>query len=356
MKKIIILAGAAVVAGGITYLSLQPQSENKTAQSDSRLNSGRMASEVGQKSATERAALPEALKKRKVMTPDVLVEQLSTKMREQFADSINSIVVQVSLKDLRVGLEAEFPGQGYKMFEEIVRRAFPELADQILLAISKMDTYDEWLVDSYLDLNDMNAVAKDNTVWNKRFDLFGEEDARLIWNEEVAQDQQRERNVKTVMTELNTAYDMPLEDRVYTMQVAMQDNYGDTPEGLVMGTGSVTTQMVFRLDSVQKELAAMEVDERQETINQMRLQLGFPEDRIGVLAKQDAQNNEMWDKGYAYMEEREALVSTYQGEDLETELDLLRLKHFDDRHAYSIKQEENLGMMRYQRERIYGLN
>ncbi|WP_197466489.1 hypothetical protein, partial [Oleiphilus sp. HI0080] len=172
----------------------------------------------------------------------------------------------------------------------------------------------------------------------------------------IAQDQQRERNVKTVMTELNTAYDMPLEDRVYTMQVAMQDNYGDTPEGLLMGTASVTTQMVFRLDSVQKELAAMEADERQETINQMRLQLGFPEDRIGVLAEQDKKNDEMWDKGNAYMEEREALVATYQGEDLETELDLLRLKHFDDRSAYSLKQEEALGMMRYERQRIYGLN
>ncbi len=356
MKKIIILAGAAVVAGGITYLSLQPQSENKTAEPDLLLNDDRLASEVDQKAAKQRAALPKALQNIEAVDPDDLISELSMKMREQFAGSINSIVVQVSLKEMRVGLEAEFPGQGYKMFEEIVRRAFPEQADQILLAISKMDTYDEWLVDSYLDLNDMNAVAKDNTVWNKRFDLFGEEDARLIWNEEVAQDQQRERNVKTVMTELNTAYEMPLEDRVYTMQVAMQDNYGDTPEGLVMGTGSVTTQLVFRLDSVQKELAAMEVDSRQEAINQMRLQLGFPEDRIGVLEKQDAQNNEMWDKGYAYMEEREALVSTYQGEDLETELDLLRLKHFDDRHAYSIKQEENLGMMRYQRERIYGLN
>ncbi|KZZ44200.1 hypothetical protein A3758_19060 [Oleiphilus sp. HI0118] len=100
----------------------------------------------------------------------------------------------------------------------------------------------------------------------------------------------------------------------------------------------------------------MEADERQETINQMRLQLGFPEDRIGVLAEQDKKNDEMWDKGNAYMEEREALVATYQGEDLETELDLLRLKHFDDRSAYSLKQEEALGMMRYERQRIYGLN
>ncbi|WP_197474942.1 hypothetical protein, partial [Oleiphilus sp. HI0079] len=91
-----------------------------------------------QKAAIKQAAIPEVLKKKGNMAPDALVEQLSRKMRAQFADSINSIVVQVSLKDMRVGLESEFPGQGSQMFEEILRRAFPELADQILLAIANM--------------------------------------------------------------------------------------------------------------------------------------------------------------------------------------------------------------------------
>ena len=100
----------------------------------------------------------------------------------------------------------------------------------------------------------------------------------------------------------------------------------------------------------------MEPEARQETINKMRLQLGFPEDRIGALAEQDKVSNEMWETGYAYMAERHQLIASYKGEDLETELDLLRLKHFDDRHAYSIKQEEALGMMRYERPRVYGLN
>lgn len=185
MKKIIIFASAVFVAGGITYLSFQSQSENEIAR-DGSFGSGNMAPEIEQKAAIKQAAIPEVLKKKGNMAPDALVEQLSRKMRAQFADSINSIVVQVSLKDMRVGLESEFPGQGSQMFEEILRRAFPELADQILLAIANMDAYDEWLVDSYLDLNDVNAVAKDNTVWNKRIELFGEEDARLIWNEEIA--------------------------------------------------------------------------------------------------------------------------------------------------------------------------
>lgn len=356
MKTKIIVASAALVFGSVAYFGLQGQFDDSAELSVSAVNDSSESQKVNSGLPMASREAPKALEKRQSFTPEQVIAELSVKMREQFAGSIHNIVVQIGLKDLRIGLETEYPGLGFQMFEQIVRNAFPELADEILLAVSNMDSYDEWLVDNYLDLNDMNAVAKDNTIWNKRIELFGEADARQIWNEEVAQEAQRERNVKTVMTELNTAYDMPLEDRIYTMQAVMEENYGATPEGMLMGTANITTQMVFRLDSVQKELGAMEPEARQNTINQMRLQLGFPEDRIGVLAEQDQRNDEMWDKGKAYMQEREALISSYQGEDLETELDLLRLKHFDDRHAYSIKQEESLGMMRYQRPRVYGLN
>ena len=352
MKTKIIFASAFVAASLVAYLVFSTgQDTPDVVETVSEIESVAQLDGTGSKPEQ-----PKTLIKPELLPVDQLVEELSLKMRAQFGDTIDDILVQVSLKDLRLGLEADFPGQGAQMFERIVRNAFPDLAEEILLALANMDLYDEWLVDSYLDLNEMDAISKDNTIWNKRNALFGEEDARRIWNEEVAQDIQRERNVKTVMNELNTAYDMPIEDRIYTMQVAMQENYGATAEGLVMGTSAVTTQLVFRLDSVQKELAAMEPEARQETINKMRLQLGFPEERIGALAEQDKVSNEMWETGYAYMAERQQLIASYQGEDLETELDLLRLKHFDDRHAYSIKQEEALGTMRYERPRVYGLN
>lgn len=352
MKTRIIFASAFVAASFVAYLVFSTEHDTPVvAEAVSEMDTvARLEGPVS------KPAQSKVVRKAELLPVDQLVEELSLKMRAQFEGTIDDILVQVSLKDLRLGLEADFPGQGSQMFEQIVRKAFPELADEILLALANMDLYDEWLVDSYLDLNEMDAISKENTIWNKRNALFGEEDARRIWNEEVAQDIQRERNVKTVMNELNTAYDMPIEDRVYTMQVAMQENYGATAEGLVMGTSAVTTQLVFRLDSVQKELAAMEPEARQETINKMRLQLGFPEERIGALAEQDRVSNEMWETGHAYMAERQALIASYQGDDLETELDLLRLKHFDDRHAYSIKQEEALGMMRYERPRVYGLN
>ena len=356
MKTKIIISGvsfllvsgiALYMATGDDGLEQQPQLVEST---EARLE------KLQQAPSSNVPKLPKPLQKREKYAADDLVLELSKRMREQFADNIMDIVVQVRLKEMRVGLEVEYPGQGEAMFERIVRLAFPQLADQILAAVGKMDEYDEWLVENYLDLNELNPVAKDNRIWSKRIDIFGEESAKRIWNEEVAQEQQRERNVKTVMNELNVARDISMEDRIYTMQTVMQENYGDTPEGMLMGTANVTTQLVFRLGTVQEELSAMDTEQRQQTINQMRLQLGFPEDRIEQLAQEDLANEERWQKGYAYMEERTQLMASYQGDDLETELDLLRLKHFDDRTAYSLKQEEAINMMRFERERVYGLN
>lgn len=355
MKTKIIILGTVfgfAAAGGIYFLGSAPDQPS----ANERL-AVLQAQEATVDNATRTDVPPPPVLTQETETDiDQVIANLSKLMREELAGTITDIRVQVSLKDMRNSLALDYPGQGAYMFEQILRNAFPELADRILAAITSMDIYDDWLVENYLQLHDLNPLAKENVIWDKRIAVFGDADARIIWNEEIAQVEQRESNVKTVMGELNTAYDMPMADRVYTMQAVMQDNFGDSAAGLMMGTGNVTTQMVFRLESVQKELASMDAQTRQQTVNEMRLQLGFPEERIAKLEAQDKASNEAWDKGATYMEERTALVASYQGNDLETQLDMLRLKHFDDRHAYSVKQEEAAGMMRYERERVYGLN
>lgn len=303
-----------------------------------------------------KAALPASIERKAPAPVESTIQQFVELLKQQVGENITDVVVQVGLKEFRDGLQSEYPQKGAEIFEQIIRTAFPELADQILATVLSMDAYDEWLVANYLDLNDMNPIAKDNSLWAKRIELFGEDNARKIWSEEIAEDVRRERAVRTVVSELNQAYDMSMSDRVYTLQAVMQENFGNTAEGALIGTGNVTAKIAFQLDSVQRELAAMPEDQRQTAINEMRRQLGYPEERIEEMASFDQERNSMWEKGTSYMKEREALLSSYQGDDLETELDLLRLKHFDDRHAYTLKQEESIGMMRYERKRLYGLN
>jgi hypothetical protein len=344
MAVVVVLAGAAVY--------FYAQSPVQTVSQNSRLNADNGAGRAD--------IIPPPIAATPADEIDPLSEdtvaQFASLMRERFINEINSVAIQVGLKDFREGLKRDYPEYGAELFEKIVRAAFPDLADEILLAVANMDRYDIWLVDNYLDLSDKNPMEREGLIWAKRVEVFGEEAANEIWNEEIAQDQQREQTVKTVINELNSSYDMSLEDRIYTLSAVMQDQYGNTAAGMTVGTTGLTSQLIFEMDSVQKELSEMQPERRQETINQVRRQLGYPEDRIAVLAQQDSEKDEMWAKGDVYMQERQALVANYQGDDVETELDLLRLKHFDDRHAYSVKQEESIGLMRYERRRVYGRN
>jgi hypothetical protein len=349
-KAMGIMVCLALMASALVYFLAQPSAQSTAV-------FGNLDSE---KSTPNRDNIPPpvAFTQEEQLDPskDETVAEFARLLRERFANEIDSIAVQAGLKDFREGLKRDYPGQGAELFEKVLRSAFPNMADEILLTIANMDLYDSWLVDNYLDLSEKNPMEREGTIWAKRVEIFGEKAAHEIWHEDIAQDQQREQTVKTVINELNSAYDMPLQDRVYTLNAVMQEQYGGTAAGLTVGTTSLTSQLIFEMDSVQKELSEMEPEARQEAINQVRRQLGYPEERIAVLAEQDTKKDDMWNKGNAYMQERQALIESYQGNDLETELDLLRLKHFNDRHAYSIKQEESIGMMRYERPRVYGRN
>lgn len=288
---------------------------------------------------------------------DLVVEKYAVLMRETFSETIDQLKVQVELKSFRDELESDYPGKGESLFEQVVRRAFPDIADEILASVEKMQTYDEWLVSNYLDLNDKDPLSKEGAIWAKRNEVFTEEGAREIWSEELTQAQEREETMHKVIATLNTADDMPMEDRVYIMQSAMQEQYGATPQGLALGTTGLATQLVFDLESVQKELRNMPADERQESINSVRRQMGYPEDRIQALEKMDKNNEERWQKGYAYMEERAEAMTQYEGDSLTEKLDELRVKHFDERTAFSIKvEEEQMKFLRFEEPRIFGRN
>jgi hypothetical protein len=294
---------------------------------------------------------------RKETNAESVVEKYALLMRETFASSIQLLKVQVGLKSFRDELESDYPGQGASLFEQVVRRAFPDLATEILTSVGKMQTYDEWLVANYLDLNDKDPLSKEGAIWAKRNEIFTEEGAREIWSEELTQAQEREETMHKVLATLNTADDMPMEDRVYIMQSAMQEQYGSTPQGLALGTTGLATQLVFDLESVQKELRGMSEDDRQESINAVRRQMGYPEDRIEALEKMDRDNEARWQRGYGYMEERTEIIAQYEGDALTEKLDELRVKHFDERTAYSIKvEEEQMKFLRFDEPRIFGRN
>jgi hypothetical protein len=83
--------------------------------------------------------------------------------------------------------------------------------------------------------------------------------------------------------------------------------------------------------------------------------MGLTEDQIESLARRDAENERRWETGLLYMEDRERIVSEYDGHERQELLRQLREEYFGD-EAGTIELEENDGFFRFKRPRIYGRN
>lgn len=293
----------------------------------------------------------------KISDLDRYVQEMSVRMRAEFAETIHLIATQVKLKGFLDDLLRTHPDDAEALFERIVRLAFPDLAEEIFSAIALMDDYESWLLSQMIDLNQMDLKTQQETLWAKRYDVFGEA-AKAIWQQELSPEEEREQALQNTVAMLDRAYDMTMEERLYLLQNAFDTSYSATMSDLVLDTTGVMTQVFFRFDSVQKDLSQLAAPERQARINDIRRQLGYDEALIESMTEQDRVREVRWQNGYAYMEARDALTAQ-QGlseSDLEQGLAQLR-KDFFGREAYTIaKEEEELGFFRYQRPRIYGWN
>lgn len=294
--------------------------------------------------------------KRQAPEPDHYIREMVALIKKEFGQRISAVHVQVGLKAFRDDLIRTYPGQGAAMFEQIIRAAFPELADQILSVIALMDSYEEWLLTVMPDLNEMDLMAQQEMLWEKRLALFGE-DAKDIWQRELSPQEERNESVRKTVAMLDTAYDIPIDERLYLLQNTFDENYSQSMSELVYDTSSVLTQVFFRFDSVQKDLAAMNPDQRQETINGIRRQIGYSEQDIELMAEQDQKKEARWQNGYAYMEARRALSEqNLPDQELQAQVAQLREEYFGP-EAYTIgKEEDDLGFFRYERPRVYGWN
>ena len=149
--------------------------------------------------------------------------------------------------------------------------------------------------------------------------------------------------------------DVPLARRLARYRHALREHLAGTPREDLLRARGMLTEVFFRLEEVQEELAAMQPGARQSAINHVRREMGFPEEDVRRLEALDARREARWQNGHAYMEERRRVVGTFEGEALEEELRALREAYFGF-EAQTIAREEQAGFFRYERPRIYGRN
>jgi len=285
---------------------------------------------------------------------EALKLDLTDKIKQQYSSTIKNIAVQVSLKEFLYDLKKSYPVRGRELFEAIIKGAFPEFAEDIFRAVDTMAMYDEWLLDNALDLNEMNVFEHNGELWKKRKELFGD-DANKIWSSELTAQEERRKALHKTVAMLDQAYDTTMNERVYILQSAYEEQYSESVENVVFDSNGVLAQVLFGFDSVQKELAGLSNEERQYQIDTVRRTIGFDEQSVAYLAEQDQIKDKRWQNGYKYMASRQGLLDELSGEELDIALSELREKHFKH-EAPTIAREETDEFFRYSRPRVYGRN
>ena len=287
--------------------------------------------------------------------PEMSVEdRLVNELKKYYGATISEKSTQAILLKVRDYMLSLYPEDGEARFYAILKRAFPELADEIMITLKKLDNYNRWLKENEPLLAEMNELERKGTIWEKRRELFGAE-AEDVWSDEVYAYEERQQHMKDTIRLLDASYDTTIEEKLDIYMSTLNETYADSPEAYFLENRGLLAKVFFGIDSVQKELAQMYPERRQTQINKIRREMGYTQTQIEEQEKMDAYRNSRWENGLNYMTAREAIANTYNGPEREEKLKALREEYFKH-EAITIEREENDGFFRYQRPRVYGRN
>jgi len=358
MKKVLIFIGIAVFMLAIGLIFLLARNMGGV-QDQYNLAANKAPSVPVSKAAPVQAppsSVPQAdsLKDKFAQMGISIEDKLVKELQKYYGATISEKSTQASIYDLRNSIIGSRP-DGREFFYSILKRAFPELADEIMKTLDKLDLYNQWLVENDAVLAQMNEEERMATLWKKRIELFGE-DAKDIWVDEVMATDARKAKMQDAIAFINESQDTTMEEKLQLYKDVLQETYKGSPEEYLLNQKPILTTVFFSIDSVQNELKQMSPDKRQMAINKIRREMGFTEEMVNEMEKVDQDNNRRWKVGLQYMEERKKVVEEFQGEQQQEQLKVLREKYFGDEAQTIQMEEEKDGFFRFERPHYYGRN
>lgn len=280
--------------------------------------------------------------------------QLVKELQKYYGATISEKSTQASIYEIYKNFAGSRP-DGREFFYKILKRAFPELADEIMATLDKLDLYHQWLMENDAVLAQMNEEERMAALWKKRIELFGE-DAKEIWVDEVMATDSRKGKMLDTLEFINTSPDMTMDERLQLYKDSLEETYKGTPEQFFLDQKPILAKIFLSIDSVQDEFKQMTPEQRQMAINKIRRDMGFTENMIKEMEEVDADNNHRWEVGLKYMEERKKVVEEFQEEQQKEKLQELREKYFGEEAQTIQAEEENDGFFRFERPRYFGRN
>lgn len=359
MKKVSISIAIVVFVFVIGLFYFLIMRDTGDTQGQYKISATKTPATTASDAAVKQAPLPSAHKsdslKDKFGQMGVPIEdELVKELQKYYGATISEKSTQASIYDIRKSFVGSRP-DGRDFFYNILKRAFPDLADEIMKTLDKLDLYNQWLLENDAVLAQMNIEERMAALWKKRIELFGE-DAKEIWVDEVLATDSRKGKMLDTLEFINGSQDTTIEEKLKLYQDSLQETYKGTPEQYFLDQKPILAKIFFSVDSVQNELKQMTPDQRQAAINKIRRDMGFTQEQVEEMEKVDADRNQKWEVGLKYMEERKQVAEEFQGEQQKEKLKALREKYFKDEAQTIQLEEENDGFFRFERPRFFGRN
>jgi len=283
--------------------------------------------------------------------PDRQFQNLVGSIRHRYAENIFHATIQLRfIQELRRYLAAEYPDNDRTgLFEEIVRAAFPDHADEIVDLANNLNLYYTWLHDNNEYLAVLPNPEKDETLWNKRRELFGEH-AEIIWAAE-----RKRRIISRCLQQIAQSEDTPIREKLDMYLAALHEAHDDNADDVIKQKQQALVRSFLRVETIQDDLQQMNEPERREMIRSCRKSFGMTQHEIMLAEKIDRVKDLDWNGGNSYMAARENIISSHEGPGREQKLDTLRTARFGPR-ADIIEREEKAGHYRFKQTRLYGIN
>lgn len=274
-----------------------------------------------------------------------IIEQLRKKYGGHIAGVAQQVEMLANLRDL---LRKLYPQDWEPRLLRILAAAFPQQAQELLGWYQKLLDYEDWLKNTLPQMHTGSPEATQKALWDKRVALFGDA-AYEIWALE-----RREQKLKEKLKELATST-APFRDKADTYISELRATYGDRIIGPEAPHLTQNMTQFLALESVQKDLKTVPVDERRQRLREFRQAMGLDEAALKRWDALDAERDVARSAGETYMAERAKLEAQYQGAELQARLQPLQERLFGE-EARFIRNEEAAGYYRFKTPQTLGVN
>ncbi len=269
-------------------------------------------------------------------------------LREKFGPHINNKHAQIRMiEQIMSYLMKNYPEDWQQRLYAYLLELFPDLANALFEKFQQLVRYDDWLRDNRDALLQMTDATRRQALWDARRQAFGE-DAEEIFAGVV-----RNEKLQDALAGLAESGHLRFDEKLSVFLDAVHEIHGEKAGHFIQNRQTELMNRFVEVPTVQSDLHAMSAEERSVALRQMRSAMGLDEAALTRWAQLDRERDQAWDRGQRYMTERKRIESEYKGEAREQELSKLQQQEFGD-EATIIRNEEEAGFYRYDRQRRYG--